>query len=685
MSPVVDTSSAGDVSVPNLFDKRRGGDRRVDQQARFELALDASGVGMWDWDLANDVLSWDERTCAIFGVPPQAAMTYARYLSLLDPADRDDTHRLVAEALDPRGHGYFATEYRVIRPNGDRSIIASRGRALFSDDGHERRAIRLVGTVLDVTERKRMDTEREVALAALRSSEQRYALAARATDTVIWDWDLLSERLLWSDGVERVFGYQQDYVPDQSSWWFERIHPDDRMRVTEGIHRIIHGARDDNSWHDQYRFRRANGQYATVVDRGYVTRDLTGRAVRMIGAMEDETEREQLQERLRQAQKMEAVGQLAGGIAHDFNNLLTVITGNLEFAVADLPVGHRVREDLDEIARATDRARELVRQLLAFSRKQAVVLQQVDLSEVVGAAESLLRRVIGEEIVLDVHLAAELPLIKADRGQLEQVLMNLAVNARDAMLTPAHGTRGRGGTLQIETAHVELTSDELLSIPELSSGRAVRLRVRDSGHGMDEATRERAFEPFFTTKHIGQGTGLGLATVFGIVKLFGGAITVHSIPGTGTMFCLYFPIAEGAVATATPPPSTGEEGPAGGTILLVEDESAVRSAARRMLERRGYTVIEARHGADALLVWRDRRVLIDAVVTDLRMPELGGRELVQLLRGEQPDLPVVYMSGYSEQSVPDANAPRTAFVEKPFTMDRLLGAVERVMAPVGVS
>ena len=678
----MDPASTGDVIVPNLFDKRRGGDRRADQQARIELALDASGVGMWDWDLANDVLSWDERTCAIFGVPPQAPMTYARYLALLDPADRDDTHRLVAEALDPRGHGYFATEYRIIRPSGERSIIASRGRALFTDDGYERRATRLVGTVLDVTERKRVDSERELALEALRNSEQRYALAARATDTVIWDWDLTSERLLWSDGVERVFGYHPSQVSGHSTWWFERIHPDDRMRVTESIHRIIHGTRDDNSWHDQYRFRRANGQYATVVDRGYVTRDLAGQAVRMIGAMEDETEREQLQERLRQAQKMEAVGQLAGGIAHDFNNLLTVITGNLEFAAADLPIGHRVREDLDEIAQATDRARELVRQLLAFSRKQAVVLQPVNLSEVVSAAESLLRRVIGEEIVLDVHLETELPLIRADRGQLEQVLMNLAVNARDAMLTPAHGTRGRGGILQIETAHVQLTNEELLKIPDMQSGRAVRLRVRDSGHGMDDATRERAFEPFFTTKNIGQGTGLGLATVFGIVKHFGGAITVDSIPGTGTMFCLYFPIAVGAVAPMLPTSvAPAEHG--GGTILLVEDESAVRSAARRMLERRGYTVIEARHGADALLVWRDRRVLIDAVVTDLRMPELGGRELVQQLRTEQPDLPVVFMSGYSEQSVPDANAPRTAFVEKPFTMDRLLGAVERVMAPVG--
>ncbi|WP_439643572.1 response regulator [Gemmatimonas sp.] len=550
----MDTASTGDLVVPNLFEKRRGGDRRADHQARLELALDASGVGLWDWDLSTGVLSWDQRCCTIFGVPPYAAMTYARYLALLDPADRDQAHRLVATALEPSGGGRFATEHYITTPAGERRFVAVRARALFADAVNGRRATKLVGTVLDMTERHRSEPERE------------------------------------------------------------QLH-------------------------------------------------------------------EQLQERLRQAQKMEAVGQLAGGIAHDFNNLLTVITGNLEFASTDLPLGHPVRGDLQEIAHATERARELVRQLLAFSRKQALSLQPVNLSSVVSAAESMLRRVIGEEIVLDVHLDTALPSIRADRGQLEQVLMNLAVNARDAMLTAANGTRGHGGTLQIETAKVELTEHDVQAIPDVPPGAAVRLRVRDSGHGMDEATRLRAFEPFFTTKGVGQGTGLGLATVFGIVKQFGGSITLESIPGSGSLFSLYFPIHDGVVAAPPVLPDSAHS-TSTATILLVEDEAAVRNAARRMLERRGYTVLEARHGADALLVWREKRATIDAVVTDLRMPEMGGRELVQQLRAEQPALPVVYMSGYSEQSVPDADAMRTAFLEKPFTMDGLIGAVERVLAQV---
>ncbi len=647
----------------------------------MELALDASGVGMWDWDLANNVLSWDERTCAIFGVAPHAPITYARFLALLDPADRDQAHRLVAAALDAGGGGAFAMEYCITTPGGERRIISSRGRALFASERDPRRAVRLVGTVLDITERRRVDSEREAALQALRDSEQRYVLAARATDHVIWDWDIANDRVVWGDGIERVFAYPHVQVTNRSAWWYERIHPDDRPRVSEGMQRLLTGPPGEDSWNDVYRFRRADGQYASVVDRGYVTRDAKGNAVRMFGAMEDDTEREQLQERLRQAQKMEAVGQLAGGIAHDFNNLLTVIAGNLEFASADLPPLHPVREDLEEIAHATERARELVRQLLAFSRKQAVSLQPVNLSRVVGAAESLLRRVIGEEITLDVHLETELPSIRADPGQLEQVLMNLAVNARDAMLTPAHGTQGHGGTLQIETSTVMVTEQDGQTVPDFSPGPAVRLSVRDSGHGMDEATRVRVFEPFFTTKGVGQGTGLGLATVFGIVKQFGGSITLESIPGSGSLFCLYFPICDGEVDSPTVlPDSTHPTSTA--TILLVEDEAAVRNAARRMLERRGYTVLEARHGADALLVWRDKQATIDAVVTDLRMPEMGGRELVQQLRAEQPALPVVYMSGYSEQSVPDADAVRTAFLEKPFTMDGLIGAVERVLAQV---
>lgn len=674
----------GGDAAPTIFEKRRGGDRRADQQARFELALDASGVGMWDWDLSSDLIAWDERTCAIFGVPPRAAIRYERFLALIDEEDREPTKQLVSRAIDPKGDGRFATEYRITTADGVSRIISARGRALFVEHDGQRKATRFVGTVLDITERKRLDAERERAIVALRDSEQRYALAARATDSAIWDWDVPGNRLVWSDGIERVFGYSRADVENTLSWWAERVHPDDHARA---VHTLLdlsrtvqpdHVADQHAAWHAAYRFRRADGGWSAVVDRGYAVRDDEGRVLRMIGAMEDETDRERLEERLRQAQKMEAVGQLAGGIAHDFNNLLTVISGNLAFAQDDLPTGHPVRRDLEEIGRATERARELVRQLLAFSRKQTVTLQPLDVSEVVRGAESLLRRVIGEEIVLDVHLDTSLPPIRGNRGQFEQVLLNLAVNARDAMLTEAHGSHGRGGTLSIDSALVHVAPDDAARLSGMSSGPAVRLRVKDSGHGMDDMTRARAFEPFFTTKAVGSGTGLGLATVVGIVQQFGGAITVDSEAGRGTVFNLYFPVASGARSPVAHTPRVVPRRADGATILLVEDESAVRSAARRMLERQGHTVLEARHGADGLLVWHEHRQDIDLVVTDLRMPEMGGRELVERLRLESPALPVVYVSGYSEQSLPDASGAETVFLEKPFTMEQLLNAVERV-------
>lgn len=664
---------------PNrLVESRRGGDRRTDQQARLELAIDASGVGMWDWHRGRDAVLWDDRTCHIFGVAQGTVLDYDGFLELLEPTHRERTHQLLMAALDPMGSGEFGTECRVCHSNAEGRIVAVRGRALFAGAGAERHAIRLLGTALDITERLRAESEREGALVALRDSEQRYALAARATENAIWDWDVMRGTLHWSEGVERVFGHPMHRVPRTIEWWYAQIHPDDRARVERGINALVDCAGAGNAWSEAYRFCRADDTYANVVDRGYIARDEGGRAVRMIGAMEDETEREQLQERLRQAQRMEAVGQLAGGVAHDFNNLLTVIAGNLEFAQSDLPSDSPVRGDLQEIASATERARALVRQLLAFSRKQELKLESLDLSDIVRGAEQLLRRVIGEEIVLEVHLANDLPMIRADRGQMEQVLMNLAVNARDAMLTPAHGHAGRGGSLLIETTY-QPTTAQRSAADEGPTGPMVSLRVRDTGHGMNDMTQRHVFEPFFTTKEVGAGTGLGLATVFGIVRQFGGGIAVQSAPGAGTAFTLRFPVAASAVQAervvvpAIPPSSSRA------MVLLVEDESAVRSAARRMLERKGYSVLEARHGADALLVWHEHRERIDLVVTDLRMPEMGGHELVTQLRKEEPGLPVVFMSGYADQASEAVHFAHSIFVEKPFTMEILLSSVQRLL------
>ena len=584
-----------------------------------------------------------------------------------------------------------AREHPLVRESlaiPDLGVIAYLGAPLRDRDGqvigsmsvlerHARRwDARELALLTDFAGLTMIEVERRRAEAALRESEARNQLIARATNDVIWDWDLTVGRLAWNDAVHATFRYPPGAVATDIRWWYDRLHPEDRDRVVTRVHALVAGT--ETGWTDEYRFRRGDGSYATVLDRGYVLRGPDGRGVRLIGSMLDLTERLELEARLRQAQKLEAVGQLAGGIAHDFNNLLTVIQANLEFVAGDLPPGHAALADLAEVSAATDRTRTLVRQLLAVGRKQVLAVRRLDVNAAVREAERLLRRALGDEIAVHVEPSAGPLVIEADPGQLEQVLLNLAINARDAMLTPRHGHPGLGGALTIEADAVTLTADDAAGWDPLAPGRYVRLTVRDTGHGMDAETASHAFEPFFTTKPLGEGTGLGLATVHGIVAQSGGAIRVTSVPGAGTAVVVLLPHATGEAATAAPGAS-GDAGAAAGTVLLVEDEGAVRAAARRLLERRGYTVREARHGADALLTWREHREAITAVVTDIRMPELGGRELIATLHAEAPDLPVVYVSGYAHHERKAALRPNEAFVEKPFTGEALLGALARVL------
>ncbi len=403
-----------------------------------------------------------------------------------------------------------------------------------------------------------------------------------------------------------------------------------------------------------------------------------GRPARLVLA-QDETQRIVLEEQLRQSQKMEAIGQLAGGVAHDFNNLLTVILGNLEFARSSVPENFTtVHDDLEEVAKAATRARVLVGQLLAFGRKQRVRPRDLDLNDVVRDAESMLRRLIGEEIVLETKLSTPSLLVHADRGQVEQVLLNLAVNARDAMLTPIYGRSGIGGTLTLTTDSV-VHDDVHREFPSLPPGRYVRLRVQDTGHGMTKETRERLFEPFYTTKPVGSGTGLGLATVFSIMTQCGGVVRVDSEYGHGATFTLLFAeisVPDMHVTDETPIPVAVTTR---GTILLVEDEAAVRAASRRMLEARGYAVLEASNGVEALALWHHNAADLRAVVTDVRMPEMGGYELATKLRATREELPIIFVSGYSSD-LHAGSGPSDAFVEKPFTSDILSAAVQRAIA-----
>jgi two-component system, cell cycle sensor histidine kinase and response regulator CckA len=399
-----------------------------------------------------------------------------------------------------------------------------------------------------------------------------------------------------------------------------------------------------------------------------------GSARQVLGVATDITQRKQLEEQFRQAHKMEAVGRLAGGVAHDFNNVLTVIRAQTEFLLTDLPPDDPRRADVLEIQNAADRAAAFTRQLLAFSRRQLLQPVVLELNEVITGMEMMVRRLVGEDVVLLTKLKPDLPRVWADPGQLQQVIMNLAVNARDAM--------PQGGTLLIETSVVELDEHYPRQHPSAKPGVHVVLVVTDTGCGMDPATRARVFEPFFTTKEPGKGTGLGLSTVYGIVKQSGGHIWVYSEVGRGTTFKLYFPPHYGVAAASSPQPAEVPALGAGATILLVEDERPVRSTLRRLLERHGYRVLEASNGQDALTLVAARGAEIDLVLSDMVMPGMGGTELAGRVRGSSPGIPVLLMTGYTEEAITRAGdrALDEHIIEKPFTLHTMLEKVSLALA-----
>ena len=522
--------------------------------------------------------------------------------------------------------------------------------------------------------------ELEAANRALVESEMRYRHIATNVPGAVYQFiyrpDGTKGFTVVSEGVRELFGVEPADALRDFMAVFGLVHPDDRESFYASGGAAVATL---TPWHWEGRAILPDGEEKWIQAGARQERQPDG-SILCDGLLMDITERRVLEDQLRQAQKMEAVGQLAGGIAHDFNNILTVITGFSELLLADTPPDDERRSSISEIRHGANRAAALTRQLLAFSRRQMLQPRLLDLNQTVRGVEAMLRRLIVEDITLILALDPRIGWVRADPGQLEQVLVNLVVNARDAM--------PRGGSLTIETSNVDLavaerSAERRVTIPP---GSYVRIAVSDTGVGIDELTRTRIFEPFFTTKEPGKGTGLGLSTVYGIVKQSGGYIWVYSEPDAGTTFKIYLPrvAAEAGERPERAIVSGGDEAgvaAASETILLVEDDEAVRGVSRRILVQHGYTVLEASNGIDALRICEEAARRIDLIVSDMVMPGMNGPELARQIRVRHPGTALLFMSGYTRDAALRQSflEPGTAFIEKPFTPLALARRVREVL------
>jgi PAS domain S-box-containing protein len=615
------------------------------------LTQQIANVGTWAWDVTTDSITWTDELYRQYGLSPQTGpMTYEEFLALLHAADREMVAAEVRRGFETRQP--FAFDYRIVWPDGSDRWMHGRGDVVVDESG---KVVRLVGTSQDITARKNIESELRNQAHIVETISD--AVIVMNTHGIVADWN---------PAAERIFGYSKAEMLGQP---LQRVSAAEDMAELERT--LGEAFKRDGRWAGELPFVRKDGGHGVADVIVSVQRDANGRASSIISVSRDVTERKRLEAQLQQAQKMEAVGRLAGGIAHDFNNMLTAVKGYSEFLLDDLDVSDVRRTDVQEIAKAADRAASLTRQLLAFSRKQVLQPRPVNLNDVVEGMEKMLRRLIGEDISIVARLETELRLVEADPSQVEQVIMNLAVNARDAMPT--------GGTLTIETRSATLERVE--ADWAIEPGPYALLVMSDTGIGMDAQTRAQIFEPFFTTKPVGQGTGLGLSTVYGIVKQSGGHVSVYSELGHGSTFKVYLPQVAASASDPMLGPAMSRLPRGSETIVLVDDDEGVRAVARRILQRAGYTVLSAPDGVEALRLIGENAGKVQLLVTDVVMPGLGGRDLVAHVRDTHPELRVLFVSGYTEEGVRRHGVLDTesAFLEKPFTAERLAQKVREIL------
>jgi PAS domain S-box-containing protein len=638
---------------------------------RLHAALEIAGFGIFEHDHDLGTSYWSPELRTILGVAPDAPISLEMHRGLIHPEDRDRVVAALQRRLDPHGDGLYVVDYRVVRPDGKMIWVAARSQTIFEGEGERRRPVRTIGAALDITVRKRIEEQ-------LRASQDHFARAQRAGRIGSVDVDMRAGAVsTWSDEFYRLLGLEPGSVAPGFDNFLAFVHLDDRAGVTERRRRAEQGALDAAS---EFRVVRPDGKIVWMLWQAEVIRGEDGQVARLVLTFLDITERKRIEEersilerQLSHSQKLDALGQLAGGVAHDFNNLLAVILGWLALAADELEDRPEVREWVLAAKKAAERGASLTNTMLTFAREQPLQSMEVDPSAVVCELVEMLRRTLGETIVINASHASDQWRCRADPGQLQNALLNLALNARDAM--------PKGGAVTIHTSNAHLEPAEAGRILGGRPGDFVVVAVSDTGEGMSPEVAARAFEPFFTTKDAGRGTGLGLSMVDGFARHSGGFATIDSGEGRGSTISIYLPALRERTQADAPRVERPDRPSPPATILLIEDYDDLRKLAQLQIERLGYRVLAAADAAQGLATLGEHpetRLLLSDVV----LPgDMDGIEAATRAKAIRPDLKVLFMSGYTEHSsLPDLGAENTPrMLRKPFDVAELAAAIRAAL------
>lgn len=642
-----------EVIIRDISERKLAEQVVLEWQKRMDLAQNAAlPIGLWEWSLSDDRLIWSDVVYRQLGVTRENfRSTVGAFRSRVHPDDLPRIDKAMQDVI--AGSSNYEVQFRVLRPDGSMCWLDSRGVMIHGEKP------RMIGIAVDVTTLKTAEE-------AMRRSEARYRSIVKDVPCGIYLADLAKHFTMANPALINILGYEsEDQVLSLDIGRDVYASPEERSRVLAQIQKSGSTSATEVKW------KRKDGRLITVRTSVLPSLNHRGELEGFQGLVEDVTERKVLERQFWLAQKFEAIDRLAGGIAHDFNNVLMVVGSYAELIQEGESTDEQILSYANHIRGATDRAAAITRQLLAFSRKQILEFEVLDLNIVLGDLGKILPKLLGEDVAVTIKLDPELHLVKVDRGQMEQVIMNLAANARDAMPT--------GGRFLVNIRNMEVDAEYVAQYPPMLPGPYVVLSITDTGTGMDAKTKARIFEPFFTTKERGIGTGLGLASVYGIVKQSGGFIWVDSETGRGTTFDIYLPPVEEAPTKDLNPDRAGTCSKGMETVLLVEDEAELRAVAGGFLESKGYTVLVAGDGPEALRISKQHKGKLDVLLTDLVLPGMDGIEVAASVALLHPDARVLFMSGYSDR-ITEKLGTGNALLQKPFKLSALGTKLREVLA-----